>query len=159
PYNLNKAFGTTQFKRTTFEKYTEWLEQWIPELARVLKPNGSVYICSDWQSSGPVERVLSEYLIIRNRITWEREKGRGAKANWKNSSEDIWFATKGSDYYFDVDSLKLLKRVIAPYRDGSGARKDWIAARTGNFRLTHPSNLWTDLTVPFWSMPENTDHP
>jgi len=25
--------------------------------------------------------------------------------------------------------------------------------------LTHPSNLWTDITVPFWSMPENTDHP
>jgi site-specific DNA-methyltransferase (adenine-specific) len=25
--------------------------------------------------------------------------------------------------------------------------------------VTHPSNLWTDLTVPFWSMPENTDHP
>jgi len=29
----------------------------------------------------------------------------------------------------------------------------------GNFRLTAPSNLWTDLTVPFWSMPENTIHP
>src|SRR4029077_10394919 len=25
--------------------------------------------------------------------------------------------------------------------------------------LTYPSNLWTDITVPFWSMPENTDHP
>lgn len=25
--------------------------------------------------------------------------------------------------------------------------------------MTHPSNIWTDLTVPFWSMPENTDHP
>src|SRR5262249_52265014 len=21
------------------------------------------------------------------------------------------------------------------------------------------SNIWTDLTVPYWSMPENTDHP
>lgn len=29
----------------------------------------------------------------------------------------------------------------------------------GNFRDTHPSNFWSDLTVPFWSMPENTDHP
>ncbi|MEX2285516.1 MAG: site-specific DNA-methyltransferase, partial [Planctomycetaceae bacterium] len=29
----------------------------------------------------------------------------------------------------------------------------------GGFRLTHPSNLWTDISVPFWSMPENTDHP
>ena len=23
----------------------------------------------------------------------------------------------------------------------------------------NPSNLWTDISVPFWSMPENTDHP
>lgn len=21
------------------------------------------------------------------------------------------------------------------------------------------SNMWTDITIPFWSMPENTDHP
>jgi len=25
--------------------------------------------------------------------------------------------------------------------------------------LTHPSNFWADITVPFWSMPENTEHP
>jgi site-specific DNA-methyltransferase (adenine-specific) len=29
----------------------------------------------------------------------------------------------------------------------------------GNQRIGNPSNLWTDLTIPFWSMPENTDHP
>jgi site-specific DNA-methyltransferase (adenine-specific) len=29
----------------------------------------------------------------------------------------------------------------------------------GNYRDTHPSNFWTDITIPFWSMPENTDHP
>jgi site-specific DNA-methyltransferase (adenine-specific) len=26
-------------------------------------------------------------------------------------------------------------------------------------RLTHPSNVWTDISVPFWSMSENTPHP
>jgi site-specific DNA-methyltransferase (adenine-specific) len=25
--------------------------------------------------------------------------------------------------------------------------------------MTHPSNFWDDITVPYWSMPENTDHP
>ena len=28
--------------------------------------------------------------------TWQREKGRGASANWKNSTEDIWFAGDGA---------------------------------------------------------------
>ena len=32
---------------------------------------------------------MSENLKIKNRITWQREKGRGAKTNWKNAMEDI----------------------------------------------------------------------
>ncbi len=95
---------------------------------------------------------------MRNRITWEREKGRGAKSNWKNASEDIWFCTMSNEYVFNVDAVKLKRRVIAPYTD-KGTPKDWEETKKGRFRLTHPSNLWTDLTIPFWSMPENTDHP
>lgn len=83
----------------------------------------------------------------------------GAKANWKNCSEDIWFATMSNEYHFDVDAVKLKRKVIAPYRDKEGAPKDWDESEDGNYRLTFPSNLWTDITLPFWSMPENTDHP
>jgi site-specific DNA-methyltransferase (adenine-specific) len=108
--------------------------------------------------SAAVQSVLEKYLIVRNRITWEREKGRGAKKNWKNCSEDIWFATLSHHYTFNADAVKLKRRVIAPYRE-NGMPKDWEETESGNFRLTAPSNLWTDITVPFWSMPENTDHP
>ena len=55
--------------------------------------------------------------------------------------------------------MKLKRRVIAPYRTDDGKPKDWDECKNGNYRLTHPSNLWTDITIPFWSMPENTDHP
>jgi site-specific DNA-methyltransferase (adenine-specific) len=48
--------------------------------------------------------------------------------------------------------------VLAPYKE-NGKPKDWDETAKGNFRDTHPSNIWTDVTVPFWSMPENTDHP
>jgi site-specific DNA-methyltransferase (adenine-specific) len=57
-----------------------------------------------------------------------------------------------------VEAVKLKRKVLAPYTSG-GKPKDWIHENDGNYRLTHPSNLWTDVTVPFWSMPENTDHP
>src|SRR5262249_55157597 len=62
-------------------------------------------------------------------------------------------------FAFDVDAVKLRRKVLAPYRDADGRPKDWSDSDEGNTRLTHPSNLWTDLTVPFWSMAENTDHP
>jgi len=159
PYNLTKTFNSTTFRKKSLDKYTEWFEGLICTLLPTLKNTASVYVCSEWYSSTAIHYVLEKHLKVRNRITWEREKGRGAKRNWKNASEDIWFATVSDDYVFKVDDVKLKRRVLAPYTDSNGAPKDWEDTTDGQFRLTHPSNLWNDITVPFWSMPENTDHP
>ena len=159
PYNLTKSFNGTTFKKRSLHEYEQWLDSLMKQLVRLMKPTASLYVCGDWRSSAPIHYILENYFIVRNRITWEREKGRGALTNWKNSSEDIWFCTMSDDYVFNVDAVKLRRKVIAPYRDSDGLPKDWEETNEGGFRLTHPSNTWTDLTVPFWSMPENTDHP
>lgn len=158
PYNLTKEFGSEHFKQTSLDEYEQWLESWIIKCVRLLKKTASVYICGDWRSASPIQRIGMKYFKLRNRITWEREKGRGSKTNWKNSSEDIWFFTVSDQFVFNVDQVQLKRKVIAPYTE-NGTPKDWTRSEEGNFRLTHPSNLWSDITVPFWSMPENTDHP
>jgi site-specific DNA-methyltransferase (adenine-specific) len=158
PYNLTKKFNRDTFRAISDEAYAEWMDSWLAPLVKVLKPTASIYICGDWRSSAAIQRVAERYFIIRNRITWEREKGRGAKANWKNASEDIWYCTMSGSFRFDLDAVKIKRKVIAPYTE-NGKPKDWKRSGEGNFRLTHPSNMWTDLTVPFWSMPENTEHP
>jgi site-specific DNA-methyltransferase (adenine-specific) len=158
PYNLTKNFGENSFKQTSLDEYEAWLEAWLADCARVLKKTASVYICGDWRSASAIQRVGMKYFILRNRITWEREKGRGARRNWKNSSEDIWFFTVSDEFVFNTEAVKIKRKVLAPYTE-NGRPKDWEKSREGNFRVTHPSNLWTDLTVPFWSMPENTEHP
>ena len=159
PYNLNKTFNNTRFRERSCQAYADWLETWFPQLIGILKPAASVYICGDWRSSSAIQFVAEKYLKIRNRITWEREKGRGAKTNWKNCSEDIWFCTVSERHTFNLEAVKLKRQVIATYTDAAGKPKDWEKSRDINYRLTHPSNLWTDLTVPFWSMSENTEHP
>lgn len=159
PYNLDKTFGDIKFSRKDETEYAEWLDCVLATLMPILKRTATVYICGDWRTSHSIFEAANKHLIIRNRITWEREKGRGAKTNWKNASEDIWFCTVANDYFFDVEAVKLRRRVIAPYRHEDGSPKDWVATQNGNLRDTHPSNLWTDITIPFWSMPENTDHP
>lgn len=159
PYNLNRSFGGESFRRRSPEEYARRFEEWLLPLLPLLKPDASVYVCADWQTSCAIYPVLDKRLVVRNRITWEREKGRGAKSNWKNSAEDIWFCTVGQEYFFQVDAVKLKRRVLAPYRTAEGSPKDWEETSQGQFRLTHPSNIWTDITVPFWSMPENTEHP
>ena len=159
PYNLTKNYNGHVFRSREAEEYTAWFSRTLTTLIPTLKPTASLYVCSDWKTSNLVFPVLDRHLHVRNRITWEREKGRGAKTNWKNNTEDIWFCTLAHDYCFNVDDVKLKRRVIAPYRSEDGKPKDWEEGRNGNFRLTHPSNLWSDITIPFWSMPENTDHP
>jgi len=159
PYNLTKNYNGHVFRSREAEDYTAWFGRILSSLLPLLRPQASLYVCSDWQTSSLVFPVLDKHFHVRNRITWEREKGRGAKTNWKNNTEDIWFCTAGDDYCFNVDDVMLKRRVMAPYRSDDGKPKDWEESRNGKYRLTHPSNLWSDITIPFWSMPENTDHP
>ncbi|MHB8904998.1 MAG: DNA-methyltransferase [Melioribacteraceae bacterium] len=159
PYNLSKKFNTVSFKEKSIHDYAEWIESFIIKLKRTLKPNASIYFCGDWHTSISIPLILEKHFIIRNRITWEREKGRGAKKNWKNSSEDIWFCTVSDKFTFNTEEVKLKRKVLAPYRDSDGKPKDWRSNMNGDYRLTHPSNIWNDISVPFWSMPENTEHP
>lgn len=159
PYNLSKNFNGNKFNARSQEDYDQYLATWFPQVCKKLKPNGSLYLCGDWKCTSSLQRALEKELTVLNRITWQREKGRGAKTNWKNGMEDIWFAVKNpEDYYFNVDAVMIKRKVIAPYKV-NGKPKDWAEEDDGNFRLTHPSNFWDDISIPFWSMPENTDHP
>jgi DNA modification methylase len=160
PYNIGKDFGNASDKRSKND-YLDWTDKWLKQARRILKNTGSIYVCCDWEYSGKIQEIMGQYFILKNRITWRREKGRGARTNWKNNMEDIWFGVIGKDYTFNVDEVKIKKEVIAPYRIGGkgGLPKDWIETGGERYRYTCPSNIWLDMVVPFWSMPENTPHP
>lgn len=158
PYNLQKEYDGERFLAMSDEEYEKYTLSWLDEVIRLLKPEGSLYVCCDWRSSMIIGPALARKLIVRNRISWQREKGRGATKNWKNSMEDIWFATPGRDYYFALDAVKQRRRVVAPYRV-DGKPKDWVEGEDGAYRDTCPGNFWDDITIPYWSMPENTPHP
>jgi len=158
PYNLTKSYHGTTFSRQTTDDYEAYTRSWLSAVTPLLKEEGTLYVCCDWESSLIIGRVLGEFLQIRNRITWQRDKGRGARSNWKNNLEDIWFATKSDRYTFNLDAVKVRRKVVAPYR-ADGRPKDWVESDEGDYRDTHPSNFWDDITIPFWSMAENTAHP
>ena len=158
PYNLDKNFHGNGFKKRGLSEYAEYTEKWIEAVKSKLKSTASVYVCCDWKSSLVIGPIIDKHFILRNRITWQREKGRGAKTNWKNSMEDIFYATVSEQYTFNLDAVKVRKKVLAPYRE-NGTPKDWEETTDGKFRNTCPSNFWDDIAVPYWSMPENTAHP
>ena len=159
PYNLSKSFNSSKFDKISIDEYTKYLDNIFQNFIPKLKDNATIYICGDWYSSVSIFEAASKYFTIKNRITWEREKGRGSKTNWKNCSEDIWFCVLNKDdYTFNPEKVKLRRSVIAPYKE-DGKPKDWVETKEGKYRDTAPSNFMSDITIPFWSMPENTDHP
>ncbi|MDR1720558.1 MAG: DNA adenine methylase [Dysgonamonadaceae bacterium] len=159
PYNLTKNYHGFTFQSSTDEQYLDYLRSWFPKVVSLLKPNGSLYLCGDWKCTSALQTVMNENLTVLNRITWQREKGRGAMHNWKNGMEDIWYGVKNhNDYYFNVEAVKIKRKVIAPYKI-DGKPKDWEETEIGNFRTTYPSNFWDDISIPYWSMSENTCHP
>lgn len=158
PYNLEKNFHGNTFHTLKEQDYEEYTEKWISFIEPILKPNASIYVCCDWKCSSAIHRVLERHFTVMNRITWQREKGRGAMQNWKNGMEDIWFSVKSDNYTFNIDDVKTRRKVIAPYKD-DGKPKDWEETSDGKFRNTYPSNFWDDISIPYWSMPENTAHP
>ena len=81
PYNMFKDFHGNSFSRKSDEKYREYTISWLDAVIPKLKKTASVYVCCDWKSALVIGPILNEKLILRNRITWQREKGRGAKSN------------------------------------------------------------------------------
>lgn len=158
PYNLTKTYAGTTFREKSMQAYADYTRRWLDIVTPLLAHTASIYVCCDYQSSLIIGQELMKRFLVRNRITWQREKGRGSMNNWKNSMEDIWYATFGEVFTFRVERVMVRRKVIAPYRQ-NGKPKDWEETKEGNFRNTYPSNFWDDITVPFWSMPENTDHP
>ena len=158
PYNLNKNYHGRSFHQMDTEAYRAFTDTWLREAVPLLKKDASVYVCCDWQTGMILGPLLEERLHVRNRITWQREKGRSADSNWKNAMEDIWYATVSEDYVFHGEAVKQRRRVITPYRE-NGMPKDWEETGDGKFRNTGASNFWDDISIPYWSMKENTAHP
>lgn len=160
PYNLEKKYADNKFKKMSEKEYSEWFENWVILLKTKMKENASIYVCSDWETTGLIYPILKKHFTIRNRITWSRDKGRSSSNNFKNNIEDIFYCTVSkSDFVFNADAILQRKEVIAPYRDENGNPKDWFEDKNGKYRLTGAANVWTDITVPYWSMHENTEHP
>jgi len=97
PYNLAKNYHGYLFREKEGADYRQWFAAVIALLQPTLKLAATIYVCSDWRTSTLIAPVLEEAFHVRNRITWEREKGRGAKttgrttprtsgsAPWRNS--------------------------------------------------------------------------
>ena len=65
PYNLTKKFGTKEFKSMDWNDYKRWMDKWLAEVFISLKPNGTLYICSDWNTSIAIPEIAGKYFLLK----------------------------------------------------------------------------------------------
>jgi len=84
PYNIKKAEWDT-FKSQ--EKYVEWSLQWIEQAARVLKSNGTLYICGFSEILADIKLPASRYFRGCRWLIWHYKNKANLGSDWGRSHE------------------------------------------------------------------------
>lgn len=159
PYNIGKAYE----RRKTLDKYLDEQRDVIVEAERVLASGGS--IC--WQVGNhvdqgevvPLDVVLYPIfknlgLKLRNRIVWHFEHGLHATRRFSGRYETILWFTKGDEYYFDLDAV----RVPQKYPNKKAFKGPNVGKLTCNPLGKNPGDLWVIPNVKHNHV-EKTTHP
>jgi len=160
PYNIGKRYEA----KLALDDYLDLQRQVIRECVRVLKDSGS--IC--WQVGNhiageaeilpldiPLHGIFeAEGLKLRNRVVWHFEHGLHCKKRFSGRYEVIMWYTKGDDYRFDLDPIRVPQKYPGKrYYKGPKAGE-----LSGNPLGKNPTDVWIFPNVKH-NHPEKTVHP
>jgi len=74
-FKFKKEWWDRQWDTT--EGYLKWLDNVCHQWYRILKPNGSLYVCASPQMSAQVEVAIGKHFHVLNRIVWRKHDGSG----------------------------------------------------------------------------------
>lgn len=168
PYNL--GIGYKSYKdNLPIEDYLEWCMQWVSELKRVLKPNGSFFLNLGSAPSQPLMPfqlavAIGEVWTLQNTFHWiksitvETRKGDSVSTGHFKPINSKRFVTDCHEYVFHFShngKVPLHRRAIGvPYQDKSNIAR-WKHTEGGDLRCR--GNNWF---IPYQTIRQrDTDRP
>jgi adenine-specific DNA-methyltransferase len=164
PYNVGKDYE----ENLTIDDYLKLQRTVIDECVRITRPGGS--IC--WQVGNhinghgqmiPLDLLLhplfsayaaTDQLLLRNRIVWHFEHGLNCKNRFSGRHETILWYTKGDDYVFNLDVVRVPQKYPG--------KRAYKGKRRGEFSCNplgkNPSDVWIVPNVKSNHV-EKTTHP
>lgn len=160
PYFMGKEYD----RSSRIEDFVEAHKAVLPEILRVTKPGGSV--C--WQVGYHIRNGVTvplDYLVynvfaeaedlrLRNRIIWTFGHGKHAQNKFSGRHETVLWFTKGDDYEFDLDSVRVPQKYPGK-KSYSGKKK---GEYSGNPLGKNPTDIWSIPNVKAKHV-EKTSHP
>jgi site-specific DNA-methyltransferase (adenine-specific) len=165
PYNINKA-DWDNFE--SHEHYVAWSRDWLEQAARVLKKNGTLYVCGFSEILADVKVAAMPFFKGCRWIVWHYKNKANLGGDWGRSHESIVHFRKGKDFTFNIDGIRIpygahtLKYPSHPQaetsnfgKNGNGKlRENWIPNPKG----AKPKDV-LDIPTTCNGMGEKTPHP
>lgn len=144
PYNLGKDYGNNHDIKG-FDDYLDFSRRWIGACQRVLKPNGTIYVFMGFRFISYLYDILDrEYNFFFNSwIVWHYTQGMGKTRGFSPRHDDILMFTKGKDFVFNLDDVRVPQKY---YRDRN------------NMRGANPGDVW-EFSHVHYSNGNRQEHP
>jgi len=117
----------------SLEAYVDWCDTWLAEIARVLAPHGSAYVCGFSEILADVKARSARRFASCRWLIWYYKNKANLGRDWGRSHESI-LHLRGEDHALDVDAVRVpynghttkyptrIQAVSSQY--GGGTRRD-----------------------------------
>lgn len=104
PYNIKKAEWDTFDSQ---QHYVEWSLQWIEQVARILKPTGTLYICGFSEILADLKLPASRFFQGCRWLIWHYKNKANLSKDWGRSHESILHFRKSKNFKFNLDNIRI----------------------------------------------------
>jgi len=164
PYNIKKA-SWDNFENQ--EQYIQWSLKWIKQVSRILKPEGSLYVCGFSEILADLKHPASKYFKHCRWLIWHYRNKANLGNDWGRSHESIIHFRKSDATGLNIDDVRIpygahtLKYPSHPQAEtsayGKGTNKkynNWTPHPKG----AKPKDVF-DIPTTCNGMGEKTPHP
>ena len=164
PYNIGKADWDVF---PDMASYLAWCDRWVGEIARVLSPTGTCYICGFSEILADVKFTVQHHFKGCRWIVWHYRNKANLGNDWGRSHESILHFRKSGSTVLNVDDIRI------PYGAHTLKYPARTQAETSAFSKSAPAKggAWTpnplgakpkdvfDIPTTCNGMGEKTPHP
>lgn len=163
PYNIKKAEWDTFESQ---EEYINWSMNWIKEASRILKPQGTLYVCGFSEILADLKHPASKYFKGCKWLVWHYKNKANMGKDWGRSHESILHFRKSLKFTMNCDYVRIpygnhtLKYPSHPqaetsqYGNGKVRKDNWIPNPLG----AKPKDV-IEVPTTCNGMRETTRHP
>lgn len=109
PFNIGYEYDVYHDQRSS-EDYLEWCEQWLTQVNRVLKPNGTFWLAIGDEYAAELKVLMQRKLRLscRSWVVWYYTFGVNCKAKFSRSHAHLFHMVKdANDFTFNAEEIRV----------------------------------------------------